>query len=275
MKPFSIAAAVIVASLGVTFVVLAQPGATASKPAASAPTTQPYPAGLDTVAKRASYFFGVQVGNELKNAPIDVDHDAFYKGIDDVAKGAKLALTPAQIQETIASLQQEMMEKQMAKARALAERNKVLGPKNKAEGEAFLAKNKSAAGVVTTKSGLQYKVIQDGKGKTPDAKSVVTVNYKGSLLDGTEFDSTDEHGPATFNLDPAGGRAAIAGWTEGLQLMKEGGKYRLWLPASLAYGEEGGGEKIGPNAVLVFDVELLKVEPAPPAQAMPQMPPEE
>lgn len=259
MKRLALAAAATLALVTIG-VVLAQPAATQPTPDA-VPATQPYPAGLESVAQRASYFFGVQIGNELKNAPISVDQDAFNRGLTDGLKANKLALTPQQIQETMGALQREMMEKQMAKARETAERNKVLAPKNKAEGEAFLARNKSAEGVITTKSGLQYKVLREGKGKSPDAKSTVTVNYKGSLLDGKVFDSSEDRGPATFSLDPTGGRGVIQGWVEGLQLMKEGGKYRLWVPSELAYKDQGSGEDIGPNAVLVFDVDLLKVGP--------------
>ncbi|MCC7191431.1 MAG: FKBP-type peptidyl-prolyl cis-trans isomerase [Phycisphaeraceae bacterium] len=261
MKSFAFFIAL--ALLITTSVAFAQPAAT-QPAAAEAPAATTYPAGLESVAQRASYFFGVQIGNELKNAPISVDQDAFNRGLTDGLKANKLALTPQQIQETMAALQREMIEKQMAKAREIAERNKVLAPKNKAEGEAFLAKNKTAEGVVTTKSGLQYKILQEGKGKSPDAKSTVTVHYTGALLDGKVFDSSEGRGPATFSLDPTGGRGVIQGWSEGLQLMKEGGKYRLWIPPELAYKEDGAGEDIGPNAVLVFDVELLKIDPPQP-----------
>ncbi len=146
-------------------------------------------------------------------------------------------------------LRTKMMAQQQEKMKSLA-------AKNKAEGEAFLAKNKTAAGVKTLPSGLQYLVIKAGTGKTPKATDKVSVNYRGTLLDGKEFDSSYSRGtPATF---PVSG--VIPGWTEALQHMKEGAKWKLFIPASLAYGEQGAGGVIGPNAVLVFEVELLKVE---------------
>lgn len=126
---------------------------------------------------------------------------------------------------------------------------------NKAAGVAFLAKNAKNNKVVTTASGLQYQVLIDGKGSSPKATDNVTVHYKGTLLDGTEFDSSYKHGaPATFPLD-----RVIKGWTEGVQLMKEGAKYRFFIPSDLAYGEQGAGRAIGPNETLIFEVELIKV----------------
>lgn len=127
---------------------------------------------------------------------------------------------------------------------------------NKAAGEAFLAENAKKPGVITTASGLQYQVITEGTGATPGATDNVTVHYKGTTLDGKEFDSSYSRGaPATFPLN-----RVIAGWTEGLQLMKEGGKSRLFIPSNLAYGERGAGRDIGPNSTLIFDVELIKAK---------------
>jgi FKBP-type peptidyl-prolyl cis-trans isomerase FklB len=128
--------------------------------------------------------------------------------------------------------------------------------KNKAEGEAFLAENKKKEGVKTTASGLQYKVIKPGKGKKPKSSDTVTVNYRGTLIDGTEFDSSYKRGqPATFQVS-----GVIPGWTEGLQLMEEGAKWQLFIPSNLAYGERGAGGVIGPNATLIFEVELLSIQ---------------
>jgi FKBP-type peptidyl-prolyl cis-trans isomerase FklB len=142
-----------------------------------------------------------------------------------------------------------MMEKQMAHREKAAE-------ENLREGQAFLSENAQKDGVKTTESGLQYEVIEKGSGKTPTPESTVTVHYRGTLIDGTEFDSSLRRGePATFPVN-----GVIAGWTEALQLMSEGAKYKLYIPADLAYGERGAGQAIGPNETLIFDVELLSVE---------------
>ena len=147
------------------------------------------------------------------------------------------------------ALQQELMVKQQA-------RMKEVGEKNKKEGEAFLAANKAKEGVKALPSGLQYKVITEGKGKSPKATDMVTVNYRGMLLDGTEFDSSYKRGePLT-----RGANTWIKAWNEALLLMKEGSKWQLFVPSDLAYGERGGGALIGPNAVLTFEVELLSIK---------------
>jgi len=149
----------------------------------------------------------------------------------------------------IQAFQKEMQAKMVAEMQALA-------AKNKAAGEAFLAENAKKEGVVVTDSGLQYKIIEEGEGPSPGPSDMATVNYRGTLIDGTQFDSSYDRGqPATF---PVGG--VIAGWTEALQLMKPGAKWQLFIPADLAYGERGAGKDIGPNSTLVFDVELLSVE---------------
>lgn len=198
---------------------------------------------------KVSYSIGFGMGNNLKTQGVDVDADKLTKGIKDGLSGAKPMMTQAEMDKTMADLRTKMMAQQQQKMQAL-------GAKNKAEGEAFLAKNKTAPGVKTTASGLQYQVIKAGTGKTPKATDKVSVNYRGTLLDGKEFDSSYSRGtPATFPVN-----GVIPGWTEALQLMKEGAKWKLFIPANLAYGEQGAGGVIGPNAVLVFDVELLKVE---------------
>jgi FKBP-type peptidyl-prolyl cis-trans isomerase FklB len=159
-------------------------------------------------------------------------------------------MTDEEVKTAISGLQKDLQAKQQ-------ERAKVQGEKNKKEGEAFLAQNKTKAGVKTLPSGLQYKVITEGKGKTPKANDTVTVQYKGTLIDGTEFDSSYKRGqPATFPVN-----GVIKGWTEALQLMKEGSKWQLFIPADLAYGASGTpGGPIGPNAVLIFDVELVSIK---------------
>ncbi len=198
---------------------------------------------------KISYSIGFGMGSNLKNQGVDVDADKLSKGIKDGLSGAKPAMSQADMDKTMTDLRTKMMAEQQ-------EKMKSLGAKNKADGEAFLAKNKTATGVKTLPSGLQYQVIKAGTGKMPKATDKVSVNYRGTLLDGKEFDSSYSRGtPASFPVN-----GVIPGWTEALQLMKEGAKWKLFIPSSLAYGEQGAGGVIGPNATLVFEVELLKVE---------------
>ncbi|HEX9841889.1 MAG TPA: FKBP-type peptidyl-prolyl cis-trans isomerase, partial [bacterium] len=141
------------------------------------------------------------------------------------------------------------------RAKVQADKEKV-GAANKKQGEDYLAANKTKKGVKSTASGLQYKVLKEGNGKSPTLESVVTAHYKGTLIDGTEFDSSYARGqPAQFPLN-----GVIPGWAEALQLMKVGAKYQVWIPAELAYGEQGAGQRIGPNTMLVFEIELLGIE---------------
>ncbi len=205
---------------------------------------------LQTQKEKLSYAIGVDMGTSLKKNAIDVDTDLLFKGIKDALTGSKQLLTEQELRETIQTAQKELQAKQQ-------EKMKTLGEKNKKEGEAFLAANKKKKGVKTLPSGLQYKVITEGKGKMPKATDTVTVNYRGTLIDGTEFDSSYKRNePATFPVN-----GVIKGWTEALQLMKEGSKWELFIPADLAYGERGTmGGPIGPNAVLIFEVELLKIK---------------
>jgi FKBP-type peptidyl-prolyl cis-trans isomerase FklB len=206
---------------------------------------------LKTQQDKASYAIGLSMGGSLKKNGIEVNTDILFRGIKDSLAGSKPLLTEQEIKDTMTALQQDVQAKQREKA-------KVLGDKNKKEGEAFLAANKKKDGVITLKSGLQYKIIKAGSGKTPKATDTVTVNYRGTLVDGTEFDSSYKRGqPATF---PVSG--VIPGWTEALQLMKEGAKWQLFIPSDLAYGEQGAGGVIGPNAVLIFEVELISINKA-------------
>ncbi len=203
---------------------------------------------LKTQKDKVSYSIGLDIGNNLKKQSVDINPDAFAKGLKDAFAGSSPLMTEQEIRDTMTAFQQEMIAKQL-------ERSKGLGEKNKKEGEAFLAGNKGKEGVVTLPSGLQYKVIKEGDGKTPKATDIVTVNYRGALVDGTEFDSSYKRGEAAdFQVG-----SVIAGWTEALQLMKEGAKWQLFIPANLAYGERGAGNAIGPNAVLVFEIELISV----------------
>jgi len=204
---------------------------------------------FQTPKEKQSYSIGADIGNKLKSQSIDVDPDALAQGLKDAISGNKLLMTEQEIKESLSSLQKEMMEKQ-------AERTKQLSEKNKKEGDAFLAENKKKEGVKTLPSGLQYKVITEGTGKTPKAEDTVITNYRGTLIDGTEFDSSYKRGqPATFPV-----KGVIPGWTEALQLMKEGSKWELFIPASLAYGERGAGNLIGPYTTLIFEIELISVK---------------
>lgn len=204
---------------------------------------------LNTQDEKFSYMLGMDIGGSLKEVPIEFDFEIFLQGINDSFKGEKPLLTTEEVVKVKEEFIKKMQEEGARKMQELAE-------KNKEEGEEFLAQNKEKEGVITTESGLQYKVLEEGEGATPEGSDKVTVHYKGTLIDGTEFDSSYERGePVTFPLD-----GVIPGWTEGVQLMKVGSKYRLFVPSELAYGEHGAGPQIGPNSVLIFDVELLAIE---------------
>ena len=203
---------------------------------------------LKTPKEKLSYSIGFDIGTSIKRNGVDVDVNIVTKAIKDVLSGEKTLMTEQETRESITAFQKEMAAKQQ-------ERLKELGEKNKREGAAFLAENKKKEGVITLPSGLQYTILAEGKGKQPTATDTVTVQYRGTLIDGTEFDSSYKRGqPATFALNQV-----IKGWTEGVQLLKEGGKIRLTVPSELAYGERGAGAQIGPNTVLNFEVELLSI----------------
>ncbi len=204
---------------------------------------------LKTDKEKISYSIGMDIGGNLKRGSVEVDPDLLAKGLKDSYGGGKTILTEDQARQAIADFQKTLMAKQ-------AETMKILSEKNKADGEKFLAENAKKEGVKVLPSGLQYKEITPGTGKSPKAADTVTTHYKGTLIDGTEFDSSYKRGqPATF---PVSG--VIPGWTEALQLMKEGAKWQLFVPPNLAYGERGAGQVIGPNATLIFEVELLTVK---------------
>jgi len=195
---------------------------------------------------KVSYSIGLNIGFNLKKQNVSINPDTFVLGLKDALAG-KPQMTDEQVKETMTAFEKEMIDKQ-----------KAAGVKNGAEGEKFLAENKKKEGVKTTASGLQYKVVKEGTGAQPKEKDTVMANYRGTLIDGTEFDSSYTRGqPATF---PVSG--VIKGWTEALQMMKVGSKYQLFIPAKLAYGERAIGPDIGPNSTLIFEVELLDVKPA-------------
>lgn len=196
---------------------------------------------------KVSYSIGMQIGFNLGRQKVDINPDILAAGIKDSLAG-KPQLTQDQVKEVMAQFEKDMEQKQ-----------KDLGEKNKTEGTKFLEENKKKPGVKTTSSGLEYKVEKEGTGPQPKATDMVTVNYRGTLIDGTEFDSSYKRGqPASFPVN-----GVIKGWTEALQLMKKGAKYQLVIPSSLAYGERAMGPDIGPNSTLIFEVELMDVKPPP------------
>jgi FKBP-type peptidyl-prolyl cis-trans isomerase FklB len=199
---------------------------------------------------KVSYSIGLDVGTTLKRQLIDVNEALLNTGIQDGLSGKKALLTDEEMKETMSTFQKEMMAKQAAA-------KKVAGEKNEAEGAKFLAENKTKEGVKTTASGLQYKVVKEGTGPSPKATDTVKVNYRGTTIDGKEFDSSAKHG-GTASIPV---NRVIKGWTEALQMMKVGSKYQLFVPASLAYGERSFGADIGPSSTLLFDVELLAINP--------------
>jgi len=207
-------------------------------------------AGLPTEKDQVSYMIGMQMAKSLKPVKDDVDVDTISKAIKTSLSGGKLLLTEEQAQKIGESFSEKMQAKQIAEMMAKAK-------KNAADAAAFLATNGKKPTVKTTATGLQYEVITEGKGAKPKPTDVVKVNYKGSLLDGTVFDDSSQHGgPATIPLP-----AVVPGWREGISLMPIGSKYRFWIPAALGYGEQGTpGGPIPPNATLVFEVELLGIE---------------
>jgi FKBP-type peptidyl-prolyl cis-trans isomerase FklB len=202
-----------------------------------------------TELQKVGYSFGYMIGNSNREAVNDLDLEAFVGGFRDGYGNKKSALTDEEIKATLMAYKQRRDAEQMKVVQQLGEAN------GKA-GAAYLAENAKKAGVKTTASGLQYEVLQEGTGATPKAEDQVKVHYEGKLLDGTVFDSSiARNEPATFPLNQV-----IAGWTEGVQLMKEGAKYKFTIPAALAYGETGSGP-IPANSTLVFTVELIKVNP--------------
>ena len=197
-----------------------------------------------------SYALGLGIGSQLKSMGAEsLNIDDFAQAIKDVLNDSELKISMADSQKIVQKFFQEQEAKQRA---AMAE----TGKKLKAEGEAYLAENAKKDGVITTASGLQYKVLKEGTGKSPKATDTVVCHYEGFLTNGTVFDSSIQRGePAAFPLN-----GVIAGWTEGLQLMKEGGKNRFFIPYHLAYGEAGAAGSIPPYAALIFDVELIEVK---------------
>ena len=221
---------------------------------------------LDTQQKKVSYLVGLDTANEWSSRGVPLDSEALALAVRDVLAGNQERLSKEEIEAALASFQQDQLLKQQELAKQQEQAQAVLeaefdklAAENLKAGQEFLANNSNQKDVVTLPSGLQYKVLTTGEGSTPAATDTVEVHYRGTLLDGTEFDSSHKRGePVSFPVN-----AVIAGWTEALQLMKEGDKWQLFIPGGLAYGPGGSGPAIGPNATLMFDVELLQVTPAP------------
>jgi FKBP-type peptidyl-prolyl cis-trans isomerase len=212
----------------------------------------PAPLVLKTPKDKASYAIGMNIGRGLHKDSVDVDPAILLRGLKDGMAGGKTLMTDDEAKTAMMALQADLRKKQDAKM-------EIAGEANKKEGDAFLAANKTKDGVVTLPSGLQYKILKEGTGPKPAAADTVVCNYKGTLLDNTEFDSSYRRGqPATF---PVG--QVIKGWTEVLQLMPVGSKWEVFIPSDLAYGPRGpgqGGSTIGPNAALIFEIELLSIQ---------------
>lgn len=201
---------------------------------------------------KISYSVGYQVGGDFKKQGVELNPEMLVKGAQDALSGAKPLVSPQEMNKTLVDLKRKIVAEDKAKQAKIAE-------KNLNEGKAFQERNAKAEGVVTLPSGLQYKVLKEGTGTSPKANDNVTVHYRGTLIDGTEFDSSYKRNkPATLKVN-----RVLPGWQQALLLMKAGSKWQLVVPANLAYGARGAGPRIGPNSTLVFDFELISVQPAP------------
>jgi FKBP-type peptidyl-prolyl cis-trans isomerase FklB len=232
-------------------------GATAKTSSTAKPhtaATTPKALTLTTQKEKLSYAIGMNLGQSMKKDAVDIDPTVLARAIKDALTGSKMAMSDAEAQTVITAFRSEMMKKKEAEAHQA-------GDANKQAGEKFLSENKTKPGVVTLPSGLQYKIIKQGDGPKPTASDTVVTNYRGTLINGTEFDSSYKRNePATF---PVG--QVIKGWTEALQLMPVGSKWQLFIPSNLAYGERSPGPEIGANSTLVFDIELLSIQDKKPA----------
>lgn len=213
-------------------------------------------ADLKTEKDKMNYAVGLSMGSRLKMDGFELNLEIFQEGMKDGFTGRKQLLNEEETREITKAMQQKMMAKKRAQHMQQMQERKKQGEANKEKGTKFLEENKAKEDVVTLESGLQYQILKKGTGASPKATDTVKCHYKGTTIDGKEFDSSYKRGePATFALN-----RVIKGWTEGLQLMKEGGQWRFFIPSGLAYGERGSGPNIGPNEVLIFEIELLGIE---------------
>lgn len=220
--------------------------------AISVPAMAQTPAAPKTDREKLGYALGMDVGRRLKAQPLDADQNMLLAGLHDSITGTQQLMTDDELRATLMAFSKQMQAKMQAQRDAATADSS----KNKAAGDAFLAANKTKPGVKTLDDGLQYKVIKEGTGPMPSATDTVTVKYKGTLIDGKVFDSSEQHGgTASF---PVGG--VIHGWTEALQKMKVGSQWQLFIPSALAYGDQGAGADIAPGSTLIFDVELVSID---------------
>jgi FKBP-type peptidyl-prolyl cis-trans isomerase FklB len=247
-----------------------QKGSAAKTGPAAKPKTQPV-LTLKTQKDKASYAVGLNVGRnlgaQLNQQSVDIDQAILLRGVKDALAGGKTLLTDDEVKAVLTQLQTEVRARQQEKMKVEQEKMKVVAEENKKEGTEFLEANKTKEGVVTLPSGLQYKIVTEGTGPKPTAGDTVSCNYRGTLLNGTEFDSSYKRGqPASFPVN-----GVIKGWTEALQLMPVGSKWQLFIPPDLAYGDQGPDPRsgIGPGATLIFEVELLSIKEKAKAEVAP------
>jgi FKBP-type peptidyl-prolyl cis-trans isomerase len=227
-----------------------------SRPSGTAKTQAPLI--LKTQKEKISYAIGMNIGTGMHRQSLQIDPNILLRGLKDALAGGKTLLTDEEAKAVMTQLQNDMRKAQQEKMQQA-------GAANKKEGEAFLEANKTKEGVKVLPSGLQYKILKEGTGPKPTATDTVVCNYRGTLIDGKEFDSSYKRGePATFPVN-----GVIKGWTEALQLMSVGSKWQLFLPSDLAYGDRGAGADIGPDATLIFEVELISIQQAKPTETAP------
>ena len=226
-----------------------KPPTTSSKPKTASSSATQQPLKLTTQKEKLSYAIGMNIGQSMKKDALDIDPAILTRALKDALAGSKPQMTEEEAKAVITTFRNEMIAKKQAEEKKISDANKQAG-------EQFLATNKTREGVVTLPSGLQYKIIKQGDGPKPTATDTVETNYRGTLINGTEFDSSYKRGePATFPVNQV-----IKGWTEALQLMPVGSKWQLFIPADLAYGPRSPSPEIGPNSALIFDIELLSIK---------------
>lgn len=235
------------------------PQPSGSPQASSSASAPPASAGTSTLKDdkdKLSYSLGVDIARTLQRLDVDLNQQALTQGLSDILAKKPPALNDQEIQQTLQNFQKQLMQKQQAAMAKKQTEMKDLAEKNKADGKKFLDENAKKQGVKTLPSGLQYKVEKEGNGPKPKDTDVVETNYRGTLTNGQEFDSSEKNGgPVSFPVN-----GVIKGWTEALKLMPVGSKWKLYIPSDLAYGDEGAGDTIQPGSTLVFDVELLSIK---------------